>query len=172
MNYLSGSHDDVGDMNNGNAEDGITNWDRRYRDLIDLLGGRHNPTARAKCRLAWALCVAMPGTPMGFMGSECLLASPHVAWGYWHDGVDQWGDHRFDWSIAGDALGMEMRNFVAAANGMRWEHPALRSDDFRVVHVDRTNQVVVFARQFFDDETTAVFRPMLRTWCRSRTDPG
>ncbi len=156
VNYLSGCHDDVGDMNNGNAEDGIHNWDHRHRYLIDLLGGRHNPLARAKCRLAWALCVAMPGTPLNFMGSECLLASPHVAWGYWHDGVDQWGDHRFDWSIAGDALGMEMRNFVAAANGMRWEHPALRSDDFRVVHVDRTNQVIVFARQFFNNRLLMV----------------
>src|SRR5690606_6368392 len=62
----------------------------------------------------------------------------------------------FDWSIAGDALGMEMRNFVAATNGMRWEHPALRSDDFRVVHVDRTNQVVVFARQFFENRLLMV----------------
>ena len=156
VNYLTGSHDDVGDFNNGNAEEGIHNWDRRHRYLIDLLGGRHNEVARAKCRLAWALCVAMPGTPLNFMGSECLLASPHVAWGYWHDGVDQWGDHRFDWSIAGDALGIEMRRLVTAANQMRWQHPALRSDDFQIVHVDRTNNVVAFTRQFYGDRLLVV----------------
>ena len=106
VKYTLGSHDDVGDQNNGDAEDGLTNWDRRHRYLVDQLGGRDDWTARAKCRLAWALNVAMPGTPMLFMGSECLQASPHVAWGYWHDGADRNGDHRFDWTIAGDALGM------------------------------------------------------------------
>lgn len=156
VNYLCGSHDDIGDPHNGNAEDGHQNWDRRHRYLIDLLGGRHNAWARAKCRLAWGLCVTMPGTPMCFMGTECMLASPHVAWGYWHDGVDQWGDHRFDWSIAGDALGMEMRRLVAAVNEVRWLNPALRSDDCRIVHVDRENQVVAFVRQQHDNRLLMV----------------
>jgi 1,4-alpha-glucan branching enzyme len=156
VNYLSGSHDDIGDPHNGNAKDGINNWDRRHRYLIDLVGGRHNSWARAKCRLAWALCVAMPGTPLNFMGSECLLASPHVAWGYWHDGVDQWGDHRFDWSIAGDALGLEMRQLVTSANNLRWQHPALRSDDFAIVHIDRVTGVVAFTRQFYNDHLLVV----------------
>ncbi|WP_425396301.1 alpha-amylase family glycosyl hydrolase [Aeoliella sp.] len=156
VNYLSGSHDDVGDSENGDAENGHRNWDRRHRYLVDLLGGRHNSWARAKCRLAWALNVAMPGTPMCFMGSECLLASPHVAWGYWHDGVDQWGDHRFDWRTAGDALGLEMRQLVGAANAVRWENPALRSDDFRIVHVDRDNSVLAFVREFYDNKLLVV----------------
>lgn len=156
VKYLTGSHDDVGDSQNGDAEGGHRNWDRRHRYLVDLLGGRHNGWARAKCRLAWALNAVMPGTPMCFMGSECLLASPHVAWGYWHDGVDQWGDHRFDWGTAGDALGLEMRRLVAAANKVRWENPALRCDDIRIVHVDRENSVVAFTRQFYDNRLLVV----------------
>lgn len=156
VNYLLGSHDDVGDPHNGDAEDGHQNWDRRHRYLVDLLGGRHNSWARAKCRLAWALNVTMPGTPMCFMGSECMLGSPHVAWGYWHDGVDQWGDHRFDWATAGDALGLEMRRLVTAANHVRWDNPALRSDDFQVVHVDHDNQVIAFTRQLFENRVLVV----------------
>ncbi len=156
VNYLMGSHDDIGDTENGNAEGGHQEWDRRHRYLVDLLGGRHNSWARAKCRLAWALNIAMPGTPLCFMGSECLLASPHVAWGYWHDGVDQWGDHRFDWGIAGDALGLEMRQLVNAANQVRWQNPALRSDDFQIVHVDRENQVLAFTRQLYDNRLLVV----------------
>ena len=86
VKYALGSHDDIGDLENGDAEHGLTNWDKRHRYFVDQLGGRENWWARAKCRLAWALNVAMPGTPMLFMGSECHMASPHVAWGYWHDG--------------------------------------------------------------------------------------
>ncbi len=147
VKYTLGSHDDIGDLNNGNAEDGLTNWDGRHRYMVDQLGGREDWRARAKCRLAWALNVAMPGTPMLFMGSECHMASPHVAWGYWHDGIDVHGDHRFNWQVAGDHLGMEMRRLVAACNNVRWHNPALRSDSLSIPHEDPANQVLGFVRQ-------------------------
>lgn len=146
VKYTLGSHDDIGDDHNGNSEDGLNNWDKSHRYLVDHLGGRENAFARAKCRLAWALNIAVPGTPMMFMGSECLLASPHVAWGYWHDGSDANGDHRFDWSIAGDELGIEMRRLVSAANRVRWENAALRSNSLEIVHEDDENQVLGFVR--------------------------
>ena len=71
---------------------------------------------------------------------------PNLAWGYWHDGPDLHGDHRFDWSIAGDPLGMEMRRLVGAANQARWENPALRSDTLAITHEDHHNQVLAFKR--------------------------
>jgi len=147
VKYALGSHDDIGDQENGDAEHGLTDWDHRHRYLVDQLGGRESGSARARCRLAWALNAAIPGTPMLFMGSECHMASPHVAWGYWHDGADLRGDHRFDWSIAGDPTGMEMRRLVAACNAARWAHPALRAGSLRVVHEDRANQVLGFVRE-------------------------
>ncbi len=147
VKYTLGSHDDVGDQEGGNAEGGLSNWDKRHRYLIDQLGGRHDWWARAKCRLAWALNVAMPGTPMMFMGSECHMGAPQVAWGYWHDGADMNGDHRFDWSIAGDPIGMEMRRLIAACNAVRWEHPALRAGSLEIPHEDPVNQVLGFARE-------------------------
>ena len=156
VKYALGSHDDIGDLENGNAEHGLTDWDRRHRYLVDQLGGRDDWTARAKCRLAWALTVAMPGTPLLFMGSECHMSSPHVAWGYWTDGVDLRGDHRFDWSVAGDTLGVEMRRLVAAANQVRWAHPALRANSLSLTHEDATNQVLAFVREFEGNVVLAI----------------
>jgi 1,4-alpha-glucan branching enzyme len=150
VKYTMGSHDDIGDDRNGNAKDGLTNRDGRHRYLVDQLGGRGDWTARARCRLAWALNVAMAGTPMMFMGSECMQGAPNVAWGYWHDGTDDNGDHRFDWSIAGDGIGMEMRRLVAECNGVRWQNPALRAGSLAVPHEDHANQVLGFVRQLDD----------------------
>jgi 1,4-alpha-glucan branching enzyme len=147
VKYTMGSHDDIGDQENGNAEHGLTNWDRRHRYFVDQLGGREDWTARAKCRLAWALNTTMPGTPLMFMGSECHMASPYASWGYWHDGMDDNGDHRFDWSIAGDETGMEMRRLVSACNELRWRNPALRADSLSIPHEDFDNQVLGFVRE-------------------------
>jgi 1,4-alpha-glucan branching enzyme len=156
VKYTLGSHDDVGDQENGDAEHGLTNWDARHRFFVDQFGGREYWTARAKCRLAWALNVAMPGTPMLFMGSECHMASPHVSWGYWHDGPDAHGDHRFNWAVAGDPLGSEMRRLVAACNAVRWDNPALRADSLSIPHEDRINQVLGFVRQLYDNTVLVV----------------
>lgn len=146
IRYTLGSHDDCGDQENGDAEHGLNNWDKRHRYLVDQFGGRDNWHARAKCRLAWALNIAMPGNPMLFMGSECHMGAPSMSWGYWHDGRDEHGDHRFDWTIASDRKGMEMRRLVAAANLVRWKHPALRSDTIAVPHRDHNNGVIAFKR--------------------------
>jgi len=146
VKYTLGSHDDIGDQNNGNAEDGLTDWDRRHRYFVDQLGGREDWGARAKCRLAWALNVAMPGTPMMFMGSECHMASPHASWGYWHDGQDRNGDHRFSWLVAGDPVGIEMRRLVAACNEVRRQNAALRADSLTIPHEDHVNHVLGFVR--------------------------
>jgi len=147
VNYLTGCHDDIGDQHNGNAEDGDKLWDKRHRYFVDLFGGRHNFYARAKARLAWALNIAMPGTPMLFMGTECHMGAPEVAGGYWHDGTDNNGDHRFDWSIAGDPTAMPMRRLVAEANRVRWENPALRSETQPIItQPDADNRVLAFKR--------------------------
>ena len=155
VKYCLGSHDDCGDQENGDAEHGLSSWDGRHRYFIDLFGGRENWYARAKARLAWALNVTMPGTPMLFMGNECQMGAPNVAWGYWHDGVDQHGDHRFDWAIAGDMWGIQMRHFVRTVNQLRWHYPALRSDTLHITHEDHFNQVLAFKR-WYNNETLLI----------------
>lgn len=146
VKYTLGSHDDIGDQEGGNAENGLSNWDTRHRYFVDLFGGRNNWHARAKTRLAWALNAAVPGVPLLFMGSECCMGAPAVPEGYWHDGDDRNGDHRFDWSVAGDPIGMEMRNLVADANAVRLANPALRSDTLEITHVDYENNILAFKR--------------------------
>ncbi len=130
VKYLLGSHDECGDMDDGG---------KGKRRFVERFGGRDNWFARAKARMAWALNVAARGTPMMFMGGECHLD------GYWHDGWDANGDHRFDWSIAGDAIGMAMRYLVRAANETRRANPALRNGELEVTHRDPSG-VVAFKR--------------------------
>jgi 1,4-alpha-glucan branching enzyme len=144
VKYALGSHDDIGDLNNGNAEDGLTNWDKRHRYFTDLFGGRDNWDARAKARMGWALSATMPGTPMMFMGTEFHFNPP---WGYWHDGTDDNPDHRINWSYASDSTAMPMRYMVAAINSIRSNNPALRSDTLSIPHnKDYTNNVIAFKR--------------------------
>jgi 1,4-alpha-glucan branching enzyme len=121
ITYTMGAHDECGDLENGL---------RGKRRFVERFGGRNNWHARAKTRMAWVINIASKGNPMMFMGGECHLD------GYWHDGEDLNGDHRFDWSIAGDGTGMAMRYLVAAANQIRRDHPALRNGSFEVTHRD------------------------------------
>jgi 1,4-alpha-glucan branching enzyme len=140
ITYLMGSHDECGDDQQGG---------KGKRHFVERFGGRGNWYARAKARMAWCLNVAVKGTPMLFMGNECHLD------GYWHDGVDAHGDHRFDWSIAGDGMGMDMRHLVQAANQTRWDHPALRSGGLEVTHRDPRG-VIAFKRWNDDGDLVLV----------------
>ena len=135
-----GSHDECGDDKQGQ---------KGSRHFVERFGGRQNWYARAKARMAWALNVAIKGTPMLFMGSECHLD------GYWHDGADVNGEHRFDWSIAGDSMGMGMRYLVQAANQTRWNHPALRNGGLEVTHRDPSG-VIAFKRWNNDGDVVLV----------------
>ena len=139
VKYLIGSHDDCGDDKNGATINETEDW-KRHRYFVEFYGGRDNWHARAKARLGWALNIAAMGTPMMFMGLECHH------WGYWHDSHDGNGDHRFDWNLAGDGHGWDMRRLVAAANWTRWTNPCLRSETLDIVHEDYANNVLAFKR--------------------------
>lgn len=134
VRFPLGSHDNVKDDKDGKL------LDDRHRYFAELLGGRSNWHARAKCRIAWALASALPGIPMLFMGSEFCSS------GYWMPSSDRWGDHRLDWTIAGDGWGLEMRRLVAAANAMRFANPCLRGRNVQLVHRDPDNAVIAFKR--------------------------
>jgi 1,4-alpha-glucan branching enzyme len=131
VKYLLGSHDECGDLNNGN---------NGHKYYVERFGGRDNWFARAKTRMAWALNISGMGTPMLFMGNECYM------WGYWHDSEDTNGDHRFDWYVAGDNYGMTMRKMVTDSNYIRWDHPALRNGFMEIIHEDYSNNIIAFKR--------------------------
>ena len=152
IRYPLGSHDQIFNQWDYNSQTRTGYWDkkaapdlRENRYFVELIGGavvgRQNWYALAQARMGWALNIAIPGTPMMFMGTEIHH------YGYWNPGLDLYGDHRFDWSIAGDATGWGMRNLVADANNVRWNNPALRSDyGPSITHSDSTNNVLGFLR--------------------------
>lgn len=139
VKYFIGSHDDCGDDKNGITLNEGEDW-KRHRYFVEFFGGRDNWHARAKARLGWALNIAAMGVPMMFMGLECNH------WGYWHDSRDDNDDHRFDWNLAGDGIGYDMRRLVEAANWARWTNPCLRGETLEIVHRDDTNSVLAFKR--------------------------
>src|SRR5205823_2328645 len=97
-----------------------------------------------------ALNVALPGTPMMFMGTEGHM------WGYWSPATDANGEHRMDWAIVGDDTGAPMQRLVADANNLRWRHPALRSENLNLLHADYQGQVVAFKRYNFEGDIVLV----------------
>ena len=152
IRYCLGSHDQIYHEWVCDSWNRDWHWDkpgppdlRENRYFVELIGGqlsgRENWYALAQARMGWALNVAIPGTPMLFMGTE------FHHYGYWNPAFDAYGDHRLDWSIAGDPTGWGMRNLVADANAVRWENDALRSDGPpAVVHYDSANSVLAFSR--------------------------
>ena len=141
MKYTLGSHDDIGDLKNGDAEDGLTNWDRRHRYFVDQLGGRDEldragqvPAGVGAQRrdAGHADAVHGLGVPHGLAARlvGVLARRPRT----------RNGDHRFNWAIAGDPIGMEMRRLVAACNAVRWQNPALRADSL-TDHRTRTRRI-------------------------------
>ena len=152
IRYLLGSHDQIFNQWEFDAIDQAWVWDkpgapdlRENRYFVELIGGavtgRQNWYALAQARMGWALSIAIPGTPMLFMGTEVHH------YGYWNPALDPFGDHRFDWAIAGDPTGWGMRNLVADANNVRWNNPALHTDYGPTVpHFDPNNNVLGFLR--------------------------
>jgi 1,4-alpha-glucan branching enzyme len=123
VNYLLGSHDNLS-LENGGAY------------LAQRLGGRDNPWARSKCRLAWALNATLPGLPMLFMGSEGLLD------GGW--GVS--GDSRLDWEQLNRPQSQEMRRLVSDCNRLRSAHDSLRGGTLLPLPGALAAHVVAFKR--------------------------
>ena len=152
IKYLLGSHDQIFNVWELSKDGRTWVWDkpaqgglRENRYFVEKIGGpltgRNNWFAQAQARMGWALNVAIPCTPMLFMGSECHH------YGYWNPDMDPFGDHRFDWNIAGDSIGMPMRTLVADVNAVRLNNAALQSDAGpEMSQVDPANNVLAFKR--------------------------
>jgi 1,4-alpha-glucan branching enzyme len=160
IRYPLGSHDQIFNQWEYNNITRAWQWDkqaapdlRENRYFVELIGGsvvgRQNWYALAQARMGWALNIAIPGTPMMFMGTEVHH------YGYWNPALDPYGDHRFEWAIAGDPTGMAMRNLVTDANEVRWNNPALLTDfGPDVPHYDGDNNVLGFLR--WDDNGNVI----------------
>jgi 1,4-alpha-glucan branching enzyme len=145
VRYLLGSHDQIFANYTRNPFTGEVETDKpNNRYFVERIGGvivgRDDFIARSKARMGWALNVTMPCTPMLFMGTECHH------YGYWNPASDVNGEHRFDFNLAHDATGQPMHDMVRDANQLRWDHPAVRTDNLLITHRDPINRVLGFKR--------------------------
>ena len=102
----------------------------------------HSWYARSRSRVANALLLTAPGIPMLFMGQEFLEDKQ------WSDDFKNHRDLLLHWAglDGGDKQMLDHVRFTRELIGLRWRHPALRGQGFRVVHVHDANRVLAFQR--------------------------
>jgi 1,4-alpha-glucan branching enzyme len=112
---------------------------------IARLGDPGNPRSwygRSRARVASGVSLTAPGIPILFMGQEFLEDKP------WSDNLDAHPGLLLDWAGLddGDRDMVDHLRFMRELIHLRWRHPALRGQGFRVVHVHDANRVLAFHR--------------------------
>jgi 1,4-alpha-glucan branching enzyme len=97
---------------------------------------------RSRARVATGLSLTAPGIPMLFMGQEFLEDKQ------WSDNVEAHADLLLHWAGLdhGDKQMLDHVRFTRELIELRWRHPGLRGQGFRVVHADDGNRVLAFHR--------------------------
>jgi 1,4-alpha-glucan branching enzyme len=127
---------------------GPENHDIVYRgreQRIARLGDPSNPRSwygRSRARVASGISLTAPGIPMLFMGQEFLEDKQ------WSDDFESEPGLLLHWAglEAGDRQMLDHLRFTRELLELRWRHPALRGQGFRVVHAHDQNRVLAFHR--------------------------
>jgi 1,4-alpha-glucan branching enzyme len=109
------------------------------------LGDPGNPRSwygRSRARVATGVSLTAPGIPMLFMGQEFLEDKQ------WSDNLQYHGGLRLHWQGLddGDRQMHDHLRFVRELLALRWSHPGLRGQGFRVVWADDADRVLAFHR--------------------------
>jgi 1,4-alpha-glucan branching enzyme len=98
--------------------------------------------ARSRARVATGLSLTAPGIPMLFMGQEFLEDKQ------WSDNFALHQALLLNWAglDAGDKEMIDHLRYTSGLIALRWGHPGLRGQGFRVVHAHDENRVLVFHR--------------------------
>jgi 1,4-alpha-glucan branching enzyme len=148
MTALAGSLWPAGFYDHWRFVQGPENHDLVYRDRelrMVRLADPSNPRSwygRSRARVATGICLTAPGIPMLFMGQEFLEDKQ------WADDFENHGDLLLYWAGLdnGDKQMLDHVRFTRELIQLRWRHPGLRGQGFRVVHVHDQNRVLVFHR--------------------------
>lgn len=134
IKYPTGSHDEIWVSHRGSS-------------TATRLGGSGDPYVRMKMRLGWSLAGCSLGTPMMFMGTECL---EDAGW----DNSSGYGD--MNWYPETGSNGANFKQMIRDINHLRNDHSALRGGniDAKLVHWDNDNGVVAYKRW---DQSGGVF---------------
>ena len=127
---------------------GPENHDIVYRDReqrVARLGDPANPRSwygRSRARVATGISLTAPGIPMLFMGQEFLEDKQ------WSDNFEFHKDLLLHWAglDQGDRHMVDHLRFTRELIQLRWRHPGLRGQGFRVVHTHDQNRVLAFHR--------------------------
>jgi 1,4-alpha-glucan branching enzyme len=108
------------------------------------LGDPANPRSwfgRSRARVAMGISLTAPGIPMLFMGQEFLEDKQ------WSDNFEL-ASHLLHWRGVDerDQQMLDHIQFTRDLVHLRWQHPALRGQGFRVVHADDRQRVLAFHR--------------------------
>ena len=97
---------------------------------------------RSRARVATGISLTAPGIPMLFMGQEFLEDKQ------WSDNFEFHTELLLHWAGLddGDKQMLDHLRFTRELIGLRWRHPALRGQGFRVVHAHDENRVLAFHR--------------------------
>lgn len=114
-------------------------------ERIAQLGDPSNPRSwfgRSRARVATGISLTAPGIPMLFMGQEFLEDKQ------WSDNFEVHRGLLLHWAglDGGDKPMLDHLRFTRELIGLRWRHPGLRGQGFRVVHVHDQNRVLAFHR--------------------------
>ena len=114
-------------------------------ERVARLGHPDDPRSwfgRSRARVATGIGLTAPGIPMLFMGQEFLEDKQ------WSDDFVNRHDLLLNWAglDAGDKQMLDHLRFTSELLALRWRHPGLRGQGFRVVHVDDQNRVLAFHR--------------------------
>jgi 1,4-alpha-glucan branching enzyme len=103
---------------------------------------RHSWYGRSRARVATGISLTAPGIPMLFMGQEFMEEKQ------WSDNFEFHRHLLLDWQSveSGDKARLDHLRFTRELLALRWRHPALRGQGFRVVHVHDQNRVMAFHR--------------------------
>ena len=112
---------------------------------VARLGDPSDPRSwfgRSRARVATGLSLTAPGIPMLFMGQEFLEDKQ------WSDNFEARPDLLLNWEglEANDKQMLDHLRFTSELLALRWQHPGLRGEGFRVVHVHDENRVLAFHR--------------------------
>jgi 1,4-alpha-glucan branching enzyme len=112
---------------------------------VARLGDPGNPRSwygRSRARVATGISLTAPGIPMLFMGQEFLEDKP------WSDNFEFHRDLLLHWAGLdhGDKQMLDHLRFTRELINLRWCHPGLRGQGFRIVHVHDEHRVLAFQR--------------------------
>lgn len=126
IKYPTGSHDEIWISHGGKA-------------TAARLGGAGDSYVQMKMRLGWSLAACSLGTPMMFMGTECL---EDIAW----DSDTGYGT--MSWYPPTGSNGANFKKMILDINQLRRDHAALRGAniDTKMVHWDNENKVLAYKR--------------------------